>query len=68
MRSNMLQKCGLPYALNWETCAPAHYESYATKLLRNTLQLREWHQVGGPRHTCSVAWSAARCQCALRTA
>lgn len=45
MRSNQLQKCGLPSAADWATCAPKVYAMYDAKLLENTLQLREWHQV-----------------------
>lgn len=56
MRCNMLQKCGLPYATDWDTCSPSQYESYTQKLLRNTLMLRNWHQVDG---RCSTEWPTA---------
>ena len=48
MRAFQLQQCGLPDFEALETCSPAKYERYLTRLKANTVNLRMWHQVMGP--------------------
>jgi len=69
MRCNVLQKCGLPDFSVWAVCNDDKYAYYLQKLLANTRNLRNWHQVmhagrvarGGLRAGVHLACNAIRC-------